>query len=49
MQIMHTIIEKITIGVQNEGLPQFVFVFLQKENKHDNQTKHFMLRFGANP
>jgi hypothetical protein len=36
MQIMHTIIEKITIGVQNEGLQQFVFVFLQRENKHDN-------------
>jgi hypothetical protein len=49
MQIMHTKIEEITIRVQNEGLPQFVFVFLQRENKHDNTTKHFMLRLGANP
>jgi hypothetical protein len=31
MQIMHTRIERITIGTQNQGLPQFVFVFLQNK------------------
>jgi hypothetical protein len=49
MQIMHIKIEEITIGVHNEGLPQFVFIFLQRENKHDNKTNHLMLRLGANP
>lgn len=46
---MHTQIEEITIGVQNEGLPQFVFVFLQRENKHDNKNQAFYVKIGSKP